>query len=413
MDIPKLYDPHKAEQDHYARWEREGCFAPEANSDPNAPAFSIAIPPPNVTGNLHIGHALQHTLMDVLTRYKRMCGYRTLWLPGIDHASISTQLMVTRQLKSEGLTPQDLGREKFIERVWQWKEQYGGVITQQMRREGASVDWSRERFTMDEGLSRAVREIFVRLYEEGFIYRGDRIVNWDTVAQTVLSDLEVEKTNQKGKLYFLRYPVSNSDGKELLVVATTRPETMLGDTGVAVNPDDERYQSFVGKTIDLPLTNRRIPIIADAYVDPQFGTGAVKITPAHDANDYEIGQRHDLPHVIIMDKHAKMTADAGADYEGLDRYAAREKVIQDFEALGLLEKIEDYEFAISLSERSKSPIEPLVMTQWFCRMDDMRDKALALMREQGLPRFTPENPYTKVYTEWLENLRDWTISRQL
>ncbi len=413
MEIPKQYDSRQSERDHYARWERDGCFKPEANRDPDAKTFSIAIPPPNVTGNLHLGHALQHTLMDILARHKRMCGYKTLWLPGTDHAGISTQLMVTRQLKAEGLTPQDLGREKFIERVWQWKGEYGGVITNQMRREGASVDWSRERFTMDAGLSRAVREVFVRLYEAGFIYRGDRIVNWDTVAQTVLSDLEVEKKTQKGKLTYLRYPVTGSDGKQVVVVATTRPETMLGDTAVAVNPDDERYQNLIGKTIDLPLTNRRIPVIADEYVDPSFGTGAVKITPAHDPNDYEIGERHDLPHIVIMDKHARMTEAAGADFVGLDRFEAREKVITRFDELGLLEKNEDYEFAISLSERSKVPIEPLVMTQWFCRMDAMRDKALKLMRDEGLPRFTPENPYKKVYTEWLENLRDWTISRQL
>jgi valyl-tRNA synthetase len=414
MDIPKTYDPKQAEQEHYARWEEQGCFAPEINRDPNAPIYSIVIPPPNVTGSLHMGHALQHTLMDVLTRHKRMCGYRTLWLPGMDHAGISTQLMVSRELKKEGLTRHDLGREKFIERVWQWKHESGGQILKQMRREGASVDWSRERFTMDEGLSRAVREVFVRLYEDGLIYRGDRIVNWCPTDQTVLSDLEVEKTPQAGKLYYLQYPVKTADGEERrITVATTRPETMLGDTAVAVNPDDERYRELVGAIINLPLTNREIPIIADEYVDAEFGTGAVKITPAHDPNDWEMGVRHKLPQVFVIDQHARMTEDAGEDFFGLDRYKARELVIEKFEELGLLEKVVDYEFSISKCERCKTVIEPLISTQWFCRMDELRDRALELMRDEATPRFTPEVPYTKVYTDWLENLRDWTVSRQL
>ena len=411
IEIPKQYDPRVAEAEHYARWEADGCFRPEANKDADARVYSIAIPPPNVTGSLHMGHALQHTLMDVLARYKRMSGFRTLWLPGTDHAGISTQLMVTRRLKQEGLTPQEIGRERFVERIWEWKREHGDRITKQMRREGASVDWSRERFTMDDALARAVREVFVRLYEEGFIYRGDRIVNWDVVAQTVLSDLEVEKKNQKGELVYLRYPVTGTG--EHITVATTRPETMLGDTAVAVNPDDERYKSFIGKTLDLPLTDRKIKVIADSYVDPTFGTGAVKITPAHDFNDYEIGERHNLEQIVVIDKHGRMTPEAGAEFAGLDRMDARRKVVERFGELGLLDRVEPYEFAISLSERSKVPVEPLVMTQWFCRMDEMRDKALELMREKGLPRFTPENPNTKVYTEWLENLRDWTISRQL
>jgi valyl-tRNA synthetase len=414
MDIPKTYDPKQAEQQHYARWEEQGCFAPEINRDAAAPVYSIVIPPPNVTGSLHMGHALQHTLMDVLTRHKRMCGYRTLWLPGMDHAGISTQLVVSRELKKEGLTRHDLGREKFVERVWQWKHESGGQILKQMRREGASVDWSRERFTMDEGLSRAVREVFVRLYEEGLIYRGNRIVNWCPTDQTVLSDLEVEKTPQAGKLYYLQYPLKTAEGEERRVtVATTRPETMLGDTAVAVNPDDERYSQLVGAIINLPLTNREIPIIADEYVDAAFGTGAVKITPAHDPNDYEMGVRHNLPQVFVIDQHARMTEDAGKDFFGLDRYKARELVVQKFEELGLLEKVVDYEFSISKCERCKTVIEPLISTQWFCRMDELRDLALKLMREEGQPRFTPEVPYKKVYTDWLENLRDWTISRQL
>src|SRR3954469_12144155 len=352
MDIPKTYDPKQAEQRHYERWEKLGFFAPEINRDPNAPVYSIVIPPPNVTGSLHMGHALQHTLMDVLTRHKRMSGYRTLWLPGMDHAGISTQLVVSRELKKEGLTRHDLGREKFVERVWQWKHESGGQILNQMRREGASVDWSRERFTMDEGLSRAVREVFVRLYEEGLIYRGDRIVNWCPNDQTVLSDLEVEKTPHAGKLYYLQYPMRTSDGAEHRVtVATTRPETMLGDTAVAVNPDDERYSELIGATISLPLTNREIPLIADEYVDKEFGTGAVKITPAHDPADYEMGVRHNLPQVVVIDQYARMTEDAGAEFFGLDRYKARELVIQKFEELGLLGKVVDYEFSISQCER--------------------------------------------------------------
>ena len=410
MDIPKQYDPKEAEQHHYEWWERNGFFAPEINKDPQAPVFSIVIPPPNVTGSLHMGHALQHTMMDVMTRHKRMRGYRTLWLPGMDHAGISTQLMVSRALKKEGKSRHDLGREAFVERVWTWKHDSGGQITVQMRREGASVDWSREKFTMDEDLSRAVREVFVQLYEEGWIYRGNRIVNWCPNDQTVLSDLEVLKLPESGKLYYLQYPIKNSDRR--VTVATTRPETMLGDTAVAVNPNDDRYRDLVGQTVLLPLTEREIPIIADEYVDPEFGTGAVKITPAHDPNDYEMGLRHDLPQVVVIDSYAKMTADAGSSFEGLDRYKAREKVVSDFEALGLLEKVVDYEFSISRCERCKTVIEPLISMQWFMKMDQLRDLALDLKTRENKPRFVPEL-YEKIYTNWLENLRDWTISRQL
>ena len=417
MDIPKQYDPKEAEQHHYERWERSGAFAPEINKDPNAPVFSIVIPPPNVTGSLHMGHALQHTLMDVMTRHKRMHGFRTLWLPGVDHAGISTQLMVSRALKKEGKSRHDLGREKFVERVWQWKHESGSQITVQMRREGASVDWSREKFTMDEDLSRAVREVFVRLYEEGWIYRGNRIVNWCPTDQTVLSDLEVEKLPQQGKLYYLRYSIKpNGSGTDseprYVTVATTRPETMLGDTAVAVNPNDERYTDLKGQTILLPLTDREIPVVFDDYVDPQFGTGVVKITPAHDPNDYEVGLRHNLDQVVVIDPHAKMTPEAGANFAGLDRYAAREKVVEEFERLGLLERVVDYEFSISKCERCKTVIEPLISTQWFMKMDQLRDLALGLKSEEHKPRFTPET-YERVYTNWLENLRDWTISRQL
>ena len=392
-EIPKTYDPQQAEQSHYARWEAEGYFAPEINKDPNAPVFSIAIPPPNVTGSLHMGHALQHTMMDVLARHKRMCGYRTLWLPGMDHAGISTQLVVSRELKKEKLSRHDLGREKFVERVWQWKTESGGQITKQMRREGASVDWSRERFTMDEGLSRAVREVFVRLYEEGHIYRGARIVNWCPTDQTVLSDLEVEKAAHKGQLYYLQYPIKGSTRR--ITVATTRPETMLGDTAVAVNPNDERFKDLVGQVVMLPLTGREVPDIADEYVDPEFGTGAVKITPAHDANDYEMGVRHGLPQVFVIDQNARMTPEAGDDFAGLDRYKARERVVEQFQELGLLEKIDDYEFSISKCERCKTVIEPLISTQWFVRMDEMRDLALDLKRNEGKPRFVP-GTYEKV-----------------
>lgn len=411
MDIPKQYDPKAAERHHYARWEEEGYFAPEINRDPQAKVFSIVIPPPNVTGSLHMGHALQHTMMDVLTRYKRMCGFRTLWLPGMDHAGISTQLMVSRELKNEGVSRHDLGREKFVERVWKWKRESGGQIAKQMRREGASVDWSREKFTMDEDLSRAVREVFVSLYEEGLIYRGNRIVNWCPNDQTVLSDLEVQKDPQPGKLYYLRYPAKNGEGG--VTVATTRPETMLGDTAVAVNPNDERYRALIGATLLLPLTGREIPVVADEFVDPQFGTGAVKVTPAHDPNDYEMGQRHSLAQVIVIDTYAKMTDAAGSEFAGLDRYKARQKVVAQFEELGLLEKIDDYEFSISKCERCKTVIEPLVSLQWFCRMDKLRDLALDLMARENKPEFVPQVPYEKVYTNWLENLRDWTISRQL
>ncbi|HXI25575.1 MAG TPA: valine--tRNA ligase [Pyrinomonadaceae bacterium] len=411
IDIPKTYDPKEAERHHYARWEERGYFAPEINKDPKARPYTIVIPPPNVTGSLHMGHALQHTMMDVLTRWKRMSGWRTLWLPGMDHAGISTQLMVTRELKKEGKTRHDLGREKFVERVWQWKEQYGGQILNQLRREGASLDWSRYKFTMDEDLSRAVRESFVRLYDEGMIYRGIRIVNWCPNDQTVLSDLEVLREPQKAKLYYLHYPFVEGEGG--VTVATTRPETMLGDTAVAVNPNDERYQELIGRHVILPIVNREIPLIGDEFVESEFGTGAVKVTPAHDPNDYEMGLRHNLEQVQVIDKFAKMTEAAGADFAGLDRYKARELVIQKLEELGLLEKVDDYENAISKCERCKTVLEPLISTQWFCRMDQLRDLALGKLRSDRKPRFVPDVPYEKVYSDWLENLRDWTISRQL
>jgi valyl-tRNA synthetase len=414
MEIPKTYDPATAETTNYDRWESSGFFAPEINQDPQAEAFSIVIPPPNVTGSLHMGHALQHTLMDVLTRWKRMLGYRTLFLVGVDHAGISTQLMVTRQLKKdEGKTPQEIGREEFTNRVWEWKHKFGGEITRQIRREGLSVDWGRERFTMDENLSKAVREVFVRLYEEGSIYRGTRIVNWCPRDKTVLSDLEVKEEKAKdGKLYYLKYPVM-SDAPSFITVATTRPETMLGDTAVAVGPDDERYRDLIGKSVALPLTEREIPIISDDYVDSEFGTGAVKITPAHDANDWEVGERHGLEKLVVMNDDGTMNDAAGAAFIGLDRFEARAKVVQRFEELGLLEKVEDYDVTLPHCERCRTIIEPLLSEQWFLKMDEMRDLALKLVRERELPHFFPEVPHKKVYTTWLENLRDWTISRQL
>jgi valyl-tRNA synthetase len=413
MEIPKTYDPKEAEARRYATWEARGYFAPEINRDPAAPVYSIVIPPPNVTGSLHMGHALQHTHMDVLARYQRMRGRRTLWLPGFDHAGISTQIMVERQLKeTEGLTRHDLGREQFIERVWRWKEQYGGEITQQMRREGASVDWARSRFTMDEHLTRAVREFFVRCYEEGLIYHGEGIISWCPKDQTALSDLEVEKEETKdGKLYYLQYPIKGTENR--ITVATTRPETMLGDTAVAVNPQDERYSALLGARLELPLTDREIPIIADDFVDAEFGTGAVKVTPAHDPNDYALGLRHKLPQVRVIDQRARMTADAGPEFAGLDRYAAREKVVQKFAELGLLEKVLDYEFSITKCGRCRTVIEPLISTQWFLKQAELGRAPLELIRERHEPRFVPRVPYEKVYTDWLENLHDWTLSRQL
>ncbi|MGD9562346.1 MAG: valine--tRNA ligase [Pyrinomonadaceae bacterium] len=413
MEIAKAYDPKQAEQSHYERWEQNGFFKPEINENPDAAKYSIVIPPPNVTGSLHMGHALQHTIMDVLVRWKRMQGYRTLWLPGTDHAGISVQRKVAEQLREEeGKTPIDIGREEFVRRAWAWKEQYGNTIIEQMRREGASVDWSRHRFTMDPQLSEAVRSVFVTLYEEGWIYKGLRIVNWCPKDKTVLSDLEVkEETRKDGKLTYLKYPVKGTD--RAITVATTRPETMLGDTAVAVNPKDDRYKDLIGRTVDLPLTDREIPIVGDDYVDPEFGTGAVKVTPAHDPNDYQIGLRHDLEQLLVMNDDATMNAAAGADFAGLDRFKAREKVVERFEELGLLERVEDYEITLPVCERCKTVVEPILSDQWFVKMDEMRDMALNLMRTEGVPHFSPQVPHEKVYTAWLENLKDWTISRQL
>ncbi len=427
MELSTAYNPKEAEQSHYKRWEESGYFAPEINQIPESETYSIVIPPPNITGSLHMGHALQHTIMDILVRRKRMLGYRTLFLPGIDHAGISTQLMVTRELKEkENKTPQEIGREAFTKKAWEWKRKFGGTILEQIRREGISVDWSRERFTMDEELSMAVTNVFVSLFEEGSIYRGARIVNWCPNDKTVLSDLEVEDLEKKdGKLYYLKYPLAGGGGSsadhgaadvettKYLTVATTRPETMLGDTAVAVNPDDDRFREYVGREVELPLTGRTIPIITDKYVDPEFGTGAVKITPSHDPNDYEMGLRHNLPELNVMNPDGTMNDASGKDFAGLDRFEARKKVIAKFQELGLLERIDDYEIVLPVCERCKTVIETLVSEQWWVNMSEMRDMALDLKRKTDYPRFSPETPHTKIYTEWLENLRDWTISRQL
>ena len=402
----KEYRPAEIEGRHYARWEAAGYFAPAGDGAP----YCIVIPPPNVTGTLHMGHALQDTIMDALTRYHRMQGRRTLWQPGTDHAGIATQMVVERLLQREGTSRAQLGRERFLERVWQWKERSGNTISQQLRRLGASVDWSRDRFTMDEGLSRAVTEVFVRLHDEGLIYRGKRLVNWDPVLQTALSDLEVLSTEERGKLWHLRYPLADEPTSHL-VVATTRPETMLGDAAVAVHPDDERYRHLIGREVLLPLANRRIPVIADEYVDPEFGTGCVKITPAHDFNDYEVGQRHKLPQISVLDFHARLNDNAPAAYRGLDRFAARKRIVADLDAQGLLERITDHTSMIPKGDRSNVVVEPMLTDQWYVRVKPLAGPAIAAV-EDGRVKFVPEN-WSKTYFEWMNNIQDWCISRQL
>jgi valyl-tRNA synthetase len=404
-NLDSQYNPAAIEQPIYQRWEQSGAFEPQ----PADEAYCIMIPPPNVTGSLHMGHAFQDTIMDLLIRYNRMSGKQTLWQSGTDHAGIATQMVVERQLAAQGVSRHDLGREKFTERVWQWKAESGGNIQRQLRRMGASIDWSRERFTMDEGLSDAVQKVFVELYQEGLIYRGKRLVNWDPVLHTAVSDLEVESGEEQGHLWHLRYPISNTDG-EYLVVATTRPETMLGDSAVAVHPDDERYRSLVGKQIDLPFTGRQIPIIADDYVDPEFGSGCVKITPAHDFNDYEVGKRHDLALINVLDAHAAIDL-PGSDYHGLDRYAARKKLIADFEAADLLEKIDDHKLMVPRGDRSGAVIEPWLTDQWYVKVDPLAKEALRVV-ENGEIEFVPAN-WKNTYFEWMRNIEDWCISRQI
>ncbi len=403
--MDKAYDPADIEQRIYALWESSGGFAPRNAGTP----YCIMIPPPNVTGTLHMGHAFQDTIMDALVRYHRMQGRASLWQPGTDHAGIATQMVVERQLAAEGSSRHALGREAFVERVWQWKEQSGGTITRQLRRLGASVDWSRERFTMDPDMTRAVTEVFVRLHEEGLIYRGKRLVNWDPVLHTAISDLEVVATEQAGHLWHLRYPLADGEGH--LVVATTRPETMLGDSAVAVHPQDERFAHLVGRQIRLPLTGRLIPIIADEYVDPAFGSGCVKITPAHDFNDYEVGDRHGLPLINIFDANACINDQAPEAYRGLDRFDARKRVVSDLESLGLIERIDDHRLMVPHGDRSGAVIEPWLTDQWYVRIAPLAEPAIRAV-EDGRIRFVPEN-WNKTYFEWMRNIQDWCISRQL
>ena len=426
--MDKTYQPHAIETALYQNWEANNYFAPQGSGEP----YTIMIPPPNVTGSLHMGHGFNNSIMDCLVRFRRMQGRNTLWQPGTDHAGIATQMVVERQLAAEGIGRHDLGREKFLEKVWEWKEQSGGTITRQIRRLGSSVDWSRERFTMDEGLSEAVKEAFVRLHQDGLIYRGKRLVNWDTKFHTAISDLEVENHDEKGHLWNLRYPLADgkktAEGLDYLIVATTRPETMLGDSAVAVHPEDERYKALIGSYIELPLVGRRIPIIADDYCDPEFGTGCVKITPAHDFNDYEVGKRHNLPLINIFDKDAQVLAKAQvfnidgsvnaeidgslpAEYAGLDRFVARKQIVAAFEAAGLLEKIEDHALKVPKGDRSGTVIEPWLTDQWYVSTKPLAEKAIAVV-ESGEIQFVPKQ-YENMYFSWMRDIQDWCISRQL
>ncbi len=426
--MDKTYQPHAIETSWYQTWEQNNYFAPQGSGEP----YTIMIPPPNVTGSLHMGHGFNNSIMDCLVRFRRMQGRNTLWQPGTDHAGIATQRVVERQLAADGIGRHDLGREKFLEKVWEWKEQSGGTITRQIRRLGSSVDWSRERFTMDEGLSEAVKEAFVRLHQDGLIYRGKRLVNWDTKFHTAISDLEVENHDEKGSLWNLRYPLADgkktAEGLDYLIVATTRPETMLGDSAVAVHPEDERYKALIGSYIELPLVGRRIPIIADDYCDPEFGTGCVKITPAHDFNDYEVGKRHNLPLINIFDKDAQVLAKAQvfnidgsvnaeidgslpAEYAGLDRFVARKQIVAAFEAAGLLEKIEDHALKVPKGDRSGTVIEPWLTDQWYVSTKPLAEKAIAVV-ESGEIQFVPKQ-YENMYFSWMRDIQDWCISRQL
>ena len=405
-NIPKTYDPQSFERKWYAYWEEHNLFHDAA--DETREPYSVVIPPPNVTGQLHMGHALDNTLQDILVRYQRMRGKNVVWIPGCDHAGIATQAKVEESLRAEGTNRFELGREKFLERVWDWKQQYGDRIMYQLRMLGASCDWERERFTMDEGCSRAVREVFVSLYEQGLIYQGTRITNWCPHCTTAISDIEVDHETEEGHLWHLRYPIEGSD--DYVEIATTRPETMFGDTGVAVHPDDERYKHLVGKTLILPVVERRIPLFADAYVDPAFGTGAVKVTPAHDPNDFEMGLRHDLEQVVVINADGTMGEGAGK-YAGLDRYECRKRLVQELAEIGALVRTEKHEHAVGHCSRCKTTIEPLVSKQWFVRMEDLAKPAIAAVKD-GRVRFVPER-FTKIYENWLENIRDWCISRQL
>ena len=407
--MDKVYSPAAIEPRIYARWEADACFAPSGEGEP----YCIMIPPPNVTGTLHMGHAFQYTIMDTLIRYHRMLGDDTLWQPGMDHAGIATQMVVERQLNAEGLSRRDLGREEFVKRVWQWKDESGGTIANQQRRLGVSLDWSRDRFTMDEGLSEAVLEVFVRLYDEGLIYRGKRLVNWDPVLHTALSDLEVLSEEESGSLWHFRYPLvaPGEDDPRWLIVATTRPETMLGDTAVAVHPDDPRYAGLVGRHVELPLVGRQIPIVADDYVDPDFGSGCVKITPAHDTNDYDIGQRHDLPMINIFTIDAALNDAVPEPYRGLSREEARKRVVADLDDLGLLERVDEHKLMVPRGDRSGAIVEPYLTDQWYVKIQPLADPAIEAVRS-GAIGFVPEN-WSKTYYDWMENIQDWCISRQL
>ncbi|HWA46855.1 MAG TPA: valine--tRNA ligase, partial [Dongiaceae bacterium] len=406
--LEKTFRPDEVEKKHYAAWEAAGEFAahPESNQTP----YTIMMPPPNVTGSLHMGHALTFTLQDVLIRYERMKGRDALWQPGTDHAGIATQMVVERQLAQQGIKRTDLGREKFLEKVWEWKAESGGAITHQLRRLGASADWPRERFTMDEGLSLAVRKVFVDLYRQGLIYRDKRLVNWDPKLHTAISDLEVQQKESKGHLWHLRYPIEGETGR-YLVVATTRPETMLGDTAVAVHPEDERYKALIGKHVILPIVGRRIPIVGDDYADPETGSGAVKITPAHDFNDFEVGRRHSLEMINIFDRDARINENAPEAYRGLDRYKAREKVVAEFEALGLLEKIDDHALTLPYGDRSGVVVEPWLTDQWYCDAKTLAQPAIKAV-EEGRTVFVPKQ-WENTYYDWMRNIQPWCISRQL
>jgi valyl-tRNA synthetase len=407
MKMPTKYDPKEAEAKWYPYWLNGGYF--KAERDAQKTPYTIVIPPPNVTGNLHIGHALNNTLQDILIRSKRMQGFDALWLPGMDHAGIATQARVEGKLREEGISRYDLGREKFVEKVWEWKDKYAEIIRKQWSKMGLSLDYSRERFTLDEGLSRAVREVFVRLYEKGLIYRGKYIINWDPATRTALSDIEVEYKEVKGALYHLRYPLK--DGSGFIEVATTRPETMLGDTAVAVHPKDERYQHLVGKTVILPIVGREIPIVADEYVEMEFGSGAVKITPAHDPNDFELGNRHQLEQILVLDETGKMNENADI-YQGLDRFECRKKIIQDLQEQGVCFKIEEHIHQVGHSERSGAVVEPYLSTQWFVKMGPLAEQAIHRQKEEHGVQFVPDR-FEKIYMHWIENIRDWCISRQL
>ncbi len=407
--MEKTYDPHSIEETWYQRWEDQGYFAADGDGDP----YCIVIPPPNVTGSLHMGHAFQDTIMDTLIRYHRMKGNNTLWQPGTDHAGIATQMVVERQLVQEGKTRHDLGREAFTDRVWKWKAESGGTITRQLRRMGASPDWARERFTMDDGLSAAVQEVFIKLYEENLIYRGKRLVNWDPVLHTAISDLEVINEEEKGFLYHVRYPLVGDpvNGVTHLEIATTRPETILADGALAVNPNDDRYRNFIGRQVQVPLTPRIIPIITDDYVDPEFGTGCVKITPAHDFNDYEVGQRHEMEVINLFTIDAIMNENAPPAYQGMDRFEARDKIVKDLDAAELLVKAEDHVYKRPYGDRSGVVIEPYLTDQWFVRAEPLAKPSIEAVKD-GRIRFIPEN-WSKTYYNWMEDIQDWCISRQI